>query len=80
MSNSNLKHPKLTQREKEVIYLISTELTNSEIAKKLFLSKYTIDSHKKNLFLKLQVSNSAGLIRRAYELKILPIEMPDKID
>jgi len=71
--------PVLSEREIQLLYLISIELSNMEIAKKLFLSKNTVDSHKKNLFLKLNVSNSAGLIRRAFELRLLPMEMPDSL-
>ena len=72
-------YPELTEREREVLFLISTEKSNSEIAELLFLSKNTIDSHKKNIFLKLNVSNSAGLIRRGFELGLLPIETPDSL-
>lgn len=70
----------LTEREEQLLYLVSTELSNAEIAKKLFLSKNTIDSHKKNLFLKLGVTNSAGLIRRAFELDLLPMEKPESLN
>ena len=72
-------YPELTEREREVLFLISTEKSNSEIAELLFLSKNTIDSHKKNIFLKLNVSNSAGLIRRGFELGLLPMETPDSL-
>lgn len=59
--------PKLTSREKEVLELVSRELTTEEIAEKLFLSVKTIESHKSNLFQKLGVKNSAGLVRVAFE-------------
>ena len=72
-------NPKLSTREKDVLYLISKEFSNAKIADFLFLSKNTIDSHRRNLFLKMHVHSSAGLIRRSYELKILPMEMPDAI-
>ena len=78
MIQKNL-HPKLSARELELLYLISNEYSNGEIANILFLSKNTIDSHKKNLFLKLSVTNSAGLIRRAFELELLPMEKPTSI-
>ena len=71
---------KLTEREEQLLYLVSNEMSNAEIAKRLFLSKNTIDSHKKNLFLKLGVSNSAGLIRRAFELDLLPMEKPASLE
>jgi len=43
----------LTTREKEIVNLISKELTTDEIATKLFLSKHTVETHKKNIFQKL---------------------------
>jgi len=55
----------LTTREKEVITLIAQELTTDEIATKLFLSRHTIETHKKNIFQKLQVNNAAGLVKKA---------------
>jgi DNA-binding CsgD family transcriptional regulator len=75
MSNT----PNLSTREKDILYLISKEYSNAKIADFLFLSKNTIDSHRRNLFLKMHVHSSAGLIRRSYELKILPMEMPAAI-
>jgi len=77
-----LKHPNITSlsdREMDVLYLIAREHSNSKIADILFLSKNTIDSHRRNLFLKMHVHSSAGLIRRAYELSILPMEMPEGV-
>ncbi len=59
--------PKLTTREKEILELIIKEFTTEEIAKKIFLSTKTVESHRSNLFQKLGVKNSAGLVRVAYE-------------
>ena len=61
----------ITTREKEIILLISEEYSTTDIAEKLFLSKHTIDTHKKNIFLKLQVHNAAGLIKKAAYLGYL---------
>lgn len=58
----------ITSREKEIIKLIAKELTTNEIADKLFLSKRTVETHKKNIFFKLQVTNAAGLIKKAIYL------------
>jgi DNA-binding NarL/FixJ family response regulator len=44
---------------------------NQEIADKLFVSVSTIDSHRKNLISKLQVKNTAALVRMAIESKII---------
>ena len=61
----------LTSREKEIITLISQEKTTDEITIKLSISKATIESHKKNIFLKLQVKNTAGLIKKAIYLGVI---------
>ncbi len=71
--------PRLRDRDFELIYLISHEFSNKEIADILYLSKNTVDTHKRNLFLKMRVSNSAGLVRRAYEIDILPMAKPESL-
>ena len=58
----------LSKREKEIVKCIAKELTTDEIAEKLFLSKHTVITHKKNIYLKLQVNNAAGLINKAVYL------------
>ena len=62
----------ISKREKEVLHLIAHEYSNKQIAGKLFVSPYTVDSHRKNLLRKLKVTNAAGLVRRAFELNYLP--------
>ena len=57
----------LTRREKEVLKLIVQELTASEIADKLFISQNTVDTHRKNLLSKLDVRNTAGLVKYALQ-------------
>jgi DNA-binding NarL/FixJ family response regulator len=52
----------LTRRELEVLGLICKELTTAEIAKKLFISKRTVEGHRKNLMEKTGVRNTAGLV------------------
>jgi DNA-binding NarL/FixJ family response regulator len=59
--------PKLSRREKEVLRLITQEFTTSEIGEKLFISQSTVETHRKNLLLKLNVRNTAGLVRFAIE-------------
>ncbi len=61
----------LGQKEKEIIKLIAEEFTTDEIADKLRLSKYTVETHRKNIFIKLHVKNIAGLIRTAVHLGIV---------
>lgn len=61
-----LYHLCLSPREKEILVLISLELTTNEIARKLFLSHETIKSHRRNLFLKFGAKNVAGLITSGF--------------
>ncbi len=71
-SNTNEKDaPLLTRREKEILVLIADGLTNNDIAAKLFLSSHTIDSHRKNLFIKFDVNNVALLIKKASQAGLL---------
>lgn len=65
---------KLTQREIDVIILIAEEFTTQEIADKLFLSKHTIESYRKNLISKLHVRNLAGLTKYALKMKYIKNE------
>jgi len=51
----------LTERELDVLKLIGQELTSEEIAKKLYIAKSTVDTHRKNLINKLKVKNAVGL-------------------
>jgi DNA-binding NarL/FixJ family response regulator len=62
-ANSDL--PILTRREVEVLKLIADGLTNQEIADKLFISSWTVDSHRKNLLLKFNAKNTAILVKTA---------------
>ena len=63
----------ISTREKEVLQLIAHEYTAKEIAARLFISTHTVDSHRKSLLEKLQVKNSAGMIRAAFEKGLFPI-------
>ncbi|NOQ71555.1 MAG: response regulator [Crocinitomix sp.] len=60
---------KLTRREKEILELICNELNTNEIAEKLFISAYTVETHRKNLLSKTGSKNVAGLVRFALENK-----------
>lgn len=63
--------PALTPREKEILELIAEGYTNPQIAEKIFLSPFTVDSHRKNLLAKLGVKNTASLIKLAVEKKLI---------
>lgn len=57
--------PKLTRRESEILSLIIDELTNQQIAHKLFISLSTVETHRMNLCAKLGAKNTAGMVRNA---------------
>ena len=61
---------KLTNREKEIIRHILKEKSNSDIGEILQISKRTVETHRKNIMLKLDVKNSIGIAVKAlkYEL------------
>ena len=61
----------LTTRETEIIQLIEKELSNKQIAEKLFLSDRTIETHRKNIFRKTNTSSVIGLVKYAYEHKLI---------
>ncbi|MDY8135175.1 response regulator transcription factor [Aquimarina sp. 2201CG5-10] len=63
----------LTEREREVLELITKEFTTAQIAEQLFLSIRTIEGHRKNLMSKLGVKNTAGLIIKAVKEKIISV-------
>lgn len=52
----------LTEREQEIIRLISESFTNQQIAEKLFLSPHTVHTHRKNIMQKLGVNNTAAIV------------------
>lgn len=60
-------HSKISPREKEVIQLIVDGNNTNEIAKQLFLSKHTVESHRQNILLKLQLKNTAELVKYAIQ-------------
>ncbi len=70
-SKKEKENIKLTKREIDVITLIAQEFTTQEIADKLFLSKHSIESYRKNLIAKLGVRNLAGLTKHAIKMKYL---------
>jgi len=64
-------HPKLSRREKEVMSLILSEMTSQEIAKHLFISLNTVESHRKNMLSKLGVRNTVGLVKTVLNYGLL---------
>jgi len=61
----------LTQREVEVLQVVSDGLTTKEIATKFYVSIKTVESHRTSLLLKFGVSNVALLIKKATQLGLV---------
>lgn len=65
--------PSLTKRETEILQLICEQQTASEIAKKLFISRRTVEGHRNNLLNKLNCRNIAGLVVYAIQNQLVKI-------
>jgi DNA-binding NarL/FixJ family response regulator len=63
----------LTPREKEICTFLAYGHTNAEIAKKLFLSERTIETHRTNLMAKLDLKSRAELVRFAIDNGLLKL-------
>lgn len=66
----------LSQREMDVLELLSEGLTNQEIAQRLFLSTNTIKSHSIKIYRKLNVNSRNQAVSKARLLGILPTQQP----
>jgi two-component system nitrate/nitrite response regulator NarL len=61
----------LTNREVEIIRLIEKEMGNKQIADHLCISEHTVETHRKNIFRKTDTQSIIGLLKFAYEQKII---------
>ena len=61
----------LTNREIEIIQLIEKEYNNKQIAEALFISERTVETHRKNIFRKTNTNSVIGLVKYAYEHKLI---------
>ncbi len=61
----------LSEREKEILIMVCKEYSSSQIAEKLFISTGTVDTHRKNILIKLGVSNTVGLVKYALKHGLL---------
>lgn len=68
---SEKPHTSLSKREKEIVIEIGKGLSSEQIAEKLFLSYYTVETHKKNIYLKLNVKTTAELIKKAIYIGVI---------
>ena len=61
----------ITERELEILKLISLEYSGKEISEALFISANTVETHRKNLIKKLNVKTTIGLIKIDYKYNLL---------
>jgi len=66
---------KLTLREREVLQLLLDESSNRQIGEALNISTRTVETHRKNIMLKLDVKNNIGLIKKALSFKLFSKEI-----
>jgi DNA-binding NarL/FixJ family response regulator len=71
MSTQHTSVKKLSNKESEILILISKGFTTKEIALKLFISTRTVETHRANILKKLEVKNTASLIKKATENKLI---------
>ncbi len=67
---TNSPFPTLSRREKEVLQLILEEFTTQEISDKLSIGFGTVETHRRNMMVKLGARNTAGLVRIALEYEL----------
>ncbi len=71
MSEQSISENILSNKETEVLGLIAKGLTTKEIAAKLFVSSRTIETHRANILKKLEVKNTAELIKKAAKMNLI---------
>ncbi len=70
--NKNINNFKsITPREKEIIRLLANGNNNSEIADQLFISRYTVEQHRKNINRKLKIKSFPHLILYSYAFDLV---------
>ncbi|MDR3694607.1 response regulator transcription factor [Mucilaginibacter sp.] len=67
----NQEELKLTDREIEIIRMIEKDMTTKDIAETLFISERTVETHRKNILHKTNTQTVVGLLKYAYERKII---------
>lgn len=71
MHSKNIKHELLTEREKEVLKVLSEGTSNKEIGEKLNISLATVKTHIINIYSKLGVSNRVQAVEQGKKFKII---------
>ena len=71
LTNFQTTIQQLTERETEILRLVATEFSSNEISEKLFISVSTVESHRRNLFQKLNVKSAIGLTKYALKFGLV---------
>ncbi len=69
--NDQPEEAKLTDREREILKLISEEMSNARIAEVLFISERTVETHRKNMLRKTNNKTIVGLLKYAIEKQLI---------
>jgi DNA-binding CsgD family transcriptional regulator len=63
----------ITPRHTEILGLVAEGLSNQEIARRLYISPRTVDTHLRAIFLRLHTQNRAGAVTAAWRAGLLPL-------
>ena len=69
----NRNVPEMSEREKELLDYLCTDMSYAEISKKIFLSESTVDTYRARLFEKFEVKNRIGLVLKAAHLGLVTL-------
>lgn len=71
MQEHQLSFNELTRREKEIMTLVAQGFNNPMIAEKLFISRHTVEQHRKNLYRKLGISSFSEVFQYALAFDLI---------
>jgi DNA-binding NarL/FixJ family response regulator len=71
LGSSDEEKFQLTRREKDIVRFMSSDLTTNEVAQRLNLSHYTVATHLKNIYQKLDVHNRHGMVTKAAKERMI---------
>ena len=69
----NRNVPEMSEREKELLAYLCTDMSYAEISQKIFLSESTVDTYRARLFEKFEVKNRIGLVLKAAHLGLVTL-------
>lgn len=62
----------LSKREMDILFYLCEGLNSNGIAQKLFISRHTVDTHRRKILAKMEVENTGQLIRKAFSMGLIP--------